>query len=315
MARPAYPKTLLEFVAQFNTDEACLQYLIEHRWPDGFKCPSCTNDTGWWLAKYRRYECTSCHKQTSPIAGTIMHRSHLPVRLWFWAAYLVATHTPGISAVQLQRQLGLKNDETAWFLLHRLRKAMVAPNRELLRGTVEADETHIGGPAKGKRGRGVAKAENKALIAGTVEVIRYKTKTGEEDERAGRLRLQVLLRSDQVEIKRFLNKNIAPKSQVRTDGWRGYSDSALAEYAHVRTVQSRTPVANRYAPHIHQAFGNLKAWLLGTHHGIDPKYAQSYLDEFVFRFNRREHPMAAFSTLLGIASGIEPVTLRNLVKP
>lgn len=244
-----------------------------------------------------------------------MHRSHLPVHLWFWSAYLVATHTPGISAVQLQRQLGLKNDETAWFLLHRLRKAMVAPNRGLLQGTVEADETHIGGPAKGKRGRGVAKAENKALIGGAVEVVTYKTKKGVEKERAGRLRLQVLPSADQVDIKQFLNQNVALKTRIKTDGWHGYSTSALVGYTHDRAVQSGSTAPNRYAPHIHQAFGNLKAWLLGTHHGIDPKYAQSYLDEFVFRFNRRDHPMAAFSTLLGIASSSEPLTLRKLIEP
>jgi transposase-like protein len=316
MSRPSYPKTLLEFVAQFNTDEACLNYLIEHRWPDGFVCPFCNKTGGWWLAKYRRFECSSCHKQTSPLAGTIMHRSHLPVHLWFWAAYLVATHTPGISAVQLQRQLGLKNDETSWFLLHRLRKAMVAPNRELLKGTVEADETHIGGPAKGKKGRGVARADNKTLIAGAIEVISYRTKKGVTKERAGRLRLQVLSSANEIAIQRFLNQNVVLKTTVKTDGWLGYSKNALKGYGHDRTVQRGLPPGqSRYAPHIHQAFGNLKAWLLGTHHGVDAKYIQSYLDEFVFRFNRREHPMAAFSTLLGIASSSKPLTLRNLVKP
>ena len=118
-----------------------------------------------------------------------MQRSRLPLHLWFWAAYLVATHSPGISAVQLQRQLGLKSDETAWFLRHRLRKAMVASNRERLSGVVKADETHIGGPAKGKKGRGVAAANKKTLIAGAVEVVSYKTKAGVHKERAGRLRL------------------------------------------------------------------------------------------------------------------------------
>ena len=315
MARPAYPKTLLEFVAQFNTDEACLQCLITHRWPDGFVCPACKNKSGWWLVKYKRYECTSCHKHTSVLAGSIMHRSHLPLHLWFWAAYLVATHTPGISAVQLQRQLGLKSDETAWFLLHRLRKAMVASNREPLSGVVEADETHIGGPAKGKKGRGVAAADKTTLIAGAVEVVSYKSKAGVEKNRAGRLRLEILQSPDPDDIKKFLNSNVALKTVIKTDGWRGYSVSALKGYTHDRTVQSKPGVANRYAPHIHQAFGNLKAWLLGTHHGIDPKYAQSYLDEFVFRYNRRDHPMAAFSTLLGIASTCMPLTMRNLVKP
>jgi hypothetical protein len=192
---------------------------------------------------------------------------------------------------------------------------MVAPNRESLSGIVEADETHIGGPAKNKKGRGVAKAENKTLIAGAVEVLTYKTKSGVEKERAGRLRLEVLLSADQKNIKQFLNQNVALKSTIKTDGWLGYSNEALKGYVHDRTVQVQHGSSNKYAPHIHQAFGNLKAWLLGTHHGVDPKYVQSYLDEFVFRFNRRAHPMAAFSTLLGIVSHKEPLTLRNLIQP
>lgn len=314
MARPTYPKTLLEFVARFNSDEACFEYLISHRWPSGFVCPKCFNEKGWWLSSHGRFECSKCHKQTSPLAGSIMHRSHLPIHLWFWSAYLVATHTPGISAMQLQRQLGLKSDETAWYLLHRLRKAMVAPKRESLSGIVEADETHIGGPAKNKKGRGVAKAENKTLIGGAVEVIAYKTKTGVEKERAGRLRLEIILSANQKNIKQFLNRNVALKSTIKTDGWLGYSEDALKGYIHDRTIQVQQG-SSKYAPHIHQAFGNLKAWLLGTHHGVDPKYLQSYLDEFVFRFNRREHPMAAFSTLLGIASVSSPITMRNLVEP
>ena len=244
-----------------------------------------------------------------------MHRSHLPIRLWFWSAYLISTHTPGISGLQLQRQLGIKSSETSWFLLHRLRQGMVAPNRGLLSGVVEADETHIGGPSKTKRGRGVSKDENKVLIAGAVEVVEYETKSGELKQRAGRLRLETLKSADEVNIKKFLNKNVEKKSVVKSDGWRGYSTYALEGYKHNRTVQALADGEKKYAPHIHRAFGNLKTWLNGTHHGVNPKYLQSYLDEYVFRYNRREHPMAAFSTLLGIVSQGKPLTLRNLVEP
>lgn len=315
MSRPAYPKTLLEFVAQFNNDDACLQYLLQHRWPDGFVCPVCKNKIGWWLSKHRRYECSKCHRQTSLLAGTIFHRSHLPIHLWFWSAYLIATHTPGISALQLRRQLGLNDLETSWHVLHRFRKSMVAPNRGLLSGVVEADETHIGGPSKGKKGRGVAKSENKTLIAGAVEVVSYKTKSGKVKQRAGRLRLEVLASANEKDIKQFLNNNVALGSTIKSDGWRGYSTHAMAGYTHDREIQSQPGLPKKYAPHIHKAFGNLKTWLLGTHHGVDPKHLQSYLDEYVFRFNRRDHPMAAFSTLLGIALKKEPLTMRNLVEP
>ena len=143
MPKQGYPHTILEFAAQFHSDAVCLEYLIQSRWPDGFVCPECRKPGGWWLADIRRFECKSCHHQTSTLSGTLMHGSHLPIRLWFWAAYLVATHTPGISAVQLRRQLGIAKTDTAWFLLHRLRQGMVRKDREPLSGIVEADETHI----------------------------------------------------------------------------------------------------------------------------------------------------------------------------
>lgn len=244
-----------------------------------------------------------------------MHDSHLPVRVWFWAAYWVATHTPGISAVQLQRQLGIAKYETAWFLLHRLRQGMVRANREPLSGVVEADETHVGGPAEGRRGRGVAKAPHASLVMGAVEVRSLTNKAGKSVERAGRLRLQKVRSASGEEIKLFLNSNVAKGSTIRSDGWKGYSSWALEGYDHLRQVQGTPERAGELAPHIHQVFGNLKAWLLGIHHGVDMKYLQAYLDEFVFRFNRRGHPMAAFRSLLGIVTTKNFTTLRQLKKP
>jgi hypothetical protein len=242
-----------------------------------------------------------------------MHRSHIPIQEWFWAAYLVATHTPGISAVQIQRQLGNASNTTAWHLLHRLRKGMVNENRSRLSGLLEADESIIGGPAKGKRGRGVTAAKHKTLVIGAVEVLTYEDKSGKRGERAGRLRLSTLDDAGEMSIRHFLTQNIEAGSTLRTDGWRGYSDNALVRYTHrVRVV--RTPErAHRVAPHIHRVFSNLKTWINGTHHGVAPKYLQSYLDEFVFRFNRRNTPMAAFQTLLGISTRKTPLSLRNLV--
>jgi transposase-like protein len=241
-----------------------------------------------------------------------MHRSHIPIQEWFWAAYLVATHTPGISAVQLQRQLGICSDTTAWHMLHRLRKGMVNETRSRLAGLIEADETIIGGPAKRKRGRGVIAEKHKSLVIGAVEVLPYENKNGKHCERAGRLRLLILDNAGEISIRNFLTQNIEVSATLRTDGWRGYSDEALVGYKHrVRVV--RTPErAHRVAPHIHRVFSNIKTWLSGTHHGVHPKYLQSYLDEFVFRFNRRNTPMAAFQTLLGISAQKAPLTLRDL---
>jgi transposase-like protein len=315
VTKPTYPGNLLEFTARFQSDEVCLQYLIENRWPEGFICPACEATRGWWLGKYRRFECRNCHRQTSPLAGTLMHDSHLPLRLWFWAAYWVTTHTPGISAVQLQRQLGIAKYDTAWFLLHRLRQGMVREEREPLSGEVEADETHVGGPAEGRRGRGVAKASHKSLVIGAVEIRSITNKVGKTIERAGRLRLQEVASAREEKIKTFLNKNVVKGSAIKSDGWKGYSSLALEGYHHIRQVQGIPQRAGELAPHIHQVFGNLKAWLLGIHHGVDPKYLQAYLDEFVFRFNRRGHPMAAFRSLLGIVTTKNPITLQQLKKP
>jgi transposase-like protein len=242
------------------------------------------------------------------MAGTIMHRSKIPAQDWFAAAYHVATFTPGISAVQLQRQLGIKSNDTAWYLLHRLRKGMVNGTRSQIAGLVEADETFIGGPEKGKRGRG---AGNKSLVVGAVEVIVYQDKNGKRCERAGRLRLALIPDATEESLGAFLTENVKPKSRIRTDGWKGYSDAALEDFIHhVRVVGTQR--AHKRFPHIHKVFGNLKTWLNGTHHGVDPKYLPSYLDEYVFRFNRRQTPMAAFQTLLGISLQKKPLTLEVL---
>ena len=301
-----------DFRRRFSTPQACLEYLAESRWLDGFICPKCSSKSAWLNSKRYVFECRQCRRQTSPTAGTLLHRTHVSVQEWFWAAYLVATHTPGISAVQLQRQLGIRSATTAWHMLHRLRKGMVNENRSCLAGLIEADETIIGGPAKRKRGRGVIAARHKSLVIGAVEVLSYLDKKGKRCERAGRLRLSILDDAGEISIRNFLTQNIEAGSTLRTDGWRGYSDVALVGYKHrVRVV--RTPArAHIVAPHIHRVFSNLKAWLNGTHHGVDPKYLQSYLDEFVFRFNRRNTPMAAFQTLLGISTRKAPLTLREL---
>lgn len=246
------------------------------------------------------------------MAGTVMHRSHLPIQKWFWAAYLVATYTPGISARQLQRQLGIGSYDTAWHMLHRLRKGMVNEDRTRLHGLIEADETHIGGPAKGKAGRGVATAKHKSLVAGAVEVLPYTNNDGRQRERAGRVRLQVIRDASEESIGVFVRANLEPGSRLRTDGWRGYSDTALTGYKHsVRVIGSPTR-AHQRAPHIHRVFSNLKTWVNGTHHGVAPKYLQSYLDEYVFRFNRRMTPMAAFQTLLGISLQKDPLSMQQL---
>lgn len=310
--KPAYPKTVRDFRRQFASEESCIAYLIQSRWPEGFSCPRCGHEAYWALAKHKRLVCRRCRKETSPIAGTLMHRSHVPIQEWFWAAYLVATLTPGISALQLQRQLGLGSYRTAWFMLNRLRLGMVNDSRTKLTDIVEADETIIGGPVKHLRGRGVIHGPYKSLVVGAVQIVSYTDKNGESREKAGRLRLALIDHADEAMIGSFLREHVEPGAVIRSDGWRGYSKMALKGFQHDQRLVGTPGRAHIVAPHIHRVFSNLKTWLIGTHHGVEPRYLPNYLDEFVFRFNRRHTPMAAFQTLLGIASGKKPVTLAQL---
>lgn len=306
-----YPNTVKEFRKIFSSEHACVQYLIQSRWPDGFRCPRCEHDGYWFKPSRKTVVCGNCRREISPTAGTLLHRSHVGIQDWFWTAYTVATMTPGLSALQLQRQLGIQY-RSAWFMLNRLRKAMVNDARSQLSGLVEADETFIGGTAKNKKGRGVIASPNKSLVVGAVEVIRYVDAEGKQQERAGRLRLSMIADASEGSLGTFVEKNVAPGSRIRTDGWPGYSEAALAEYIHHVRVIGPYQRAHKRLPHIHQVFGNLKIWLNGTHHGVEPKYLQGYLDEFVFRFNRRQTPMAAFKTLLGIASHKTHVSLESM---
>ena len=170
-------------------------------------------------------------------------------------------------------------------------------------------------PRKARLVGGGAAAKHKTLVAGAVEVLTYKDDDGRPRERAGRIRLQAIQDAGEENIGTFIQRHIEPGSRIRTDGWRGYSDTALAGYTHSVRIVGIPERAHQRAPHIHRVFSNLKTWLLGTHHGGKPQYLQRDLDEYVFRFNRRRTPMAAFQTLLGISSRKPPVPLHALASP
>lgn len=291
MPRPDFPKTIFEFNQWFPDEAACVRFLIQSRWPDGFVCPHCGGKAYYWMEKRGLLQCTTCRFQVSPIAGTVMHRSKQPLRLWFQAAYLVTTHTPGMSALQFQRQVGLNNYETAFTMLHKLRSAMVRPGRDRIGGLVEVDETYIGGERPGRVGRG---ALGKVIVAGAVEV---------RGKAASRVRLRVIPDVKGETLTGFVQDNIVEDSTVKTDEFRGYSRLAETGYDHVITGE---------LIHIHRVFSNLKTWLIGTHHGVSPQHLQAYLNEYTYRFNRRGTPMAAFQTVLGLAKGRIGPTYKGL---
>jgi transposase-like protein len=182
MPRPDFPRTFEGFRKRFAGEEDCWRYLVESRWPQGFRCPDCGHGEAWTLPKRALLECRSCGRQRSVTAGTILHRTRLPLSLWFAAAYLVTTHTPGFSALQWQRQLGLTRYETAFVLLHKLRRAMRRPERDRIAGTVEVDEAYVGGVDSRQRG-GRQRDSNKSIVVGAVEV---------KGQRSGRPRLAVV---------------------------------------------------------------------------------------------------------------------------
>jgi transposase-like protein len=249
------------------------------------------------------------------MAGTIMQDSHTPLSTWFWGAYLVTTQTPGQSAVQFQRQLGLRRYETAFQILHKLRAGMVRPQRDAIGSEhpVEVDETLVGGRTRAE-GRGV---HHKATVAGAIEVRpRPAGANGKRPNRAvyaGRLRLRLVPNRGAKTLTGFVQDNVAKGAVVRTDGWQGYDELAALGYSHQPIVLDGDPErTDAHLPMIHIAFSNLKTWLLGTHHGVSHQHLQAYLNEFVFRFNRRFYPMTAFNSVLGLASHASAPTYETL---
>lgn len=294
----------MEFQEAFDSEEACREYLFACRWPDGFRCPRCGGGEIGVMHRARQlWQCKRCGAQTSVTAGTVMHGTRMPLRLWFWAAYLIATHHPGISAVQLQRQLGIRRHETAWMMLHKLRAAMVAPEREPLRREVEIDEFFLGGLEEGRRG---GRARGKKALCGVVVEVR--------GQGSGRMRLQILKDASAESLGGLLRSTTEPGAIVHTDAWHGYDRLCAAGWAHRRRNQNTAkPGEEPFLPRAHRAISNLKAWLHGTHRWASPEHLPAYLNEYVFRNNRRGNPHAAFQTLLGLSTDHQPVTYRQVI--
>lgn len=298
MSRPDLPSSLLDFIRRFPDDEACWRYLVQSRWPDGFRCPD--GSPGSFIKTRKLFQCRNGH-QWSVTAGTIMHRTKIPICKWFWGAYLVTTHTPGMSALQFSRQMGLRY-ETAYMMLQKLRAGMVNPKRDKLHGRIEVDETYLGGKQAGPGGRG---ARGKALIVGAVEVVA---------DHAGRVRLRKIPNASGDQLLQFIRDHIGLGSAIITDGWKGYQGVGKFGYQHSIVESFSSTHVARQLPRIHRVFGNLKAWLIGTHHGVSPKHLQAYLNEYTFRFNRRQTPMAAFQRVLGIGTNVPGPTYKSIYR-
>jgi len=311
-----FPTSLPQFQKLFPNDAACAEYLEKIRWEHGFVCPKCGHaaEPFRFAARPSVLRCRKCRNDAALTAGTVMERTHTPLNVWFWGAYLIASHTAGMSATQFQRQLGLKRYETAFQILHKLRAGMVRPDADRIGGTgthIETDETWIGGATRGE-GSG---NHNQTLVAAAIEVRQKeaKGKSRRGGRYAGRLRLQVVPNRGAKALCGFVEDAVLPGSLIVTDGWRAYNALAERGYEHLPAAESgEAKVAEEYLPIVHLVFSNLKGWLRGCHHGVSPQHLQAYLNEFTFRFNRRFYPFNAFRSLLGIGGETEAPTYREL---
>jgi transposase-like protein len=300
-----YPATFQQLRSWFPDDDACRAYLGALRWPDGFVCPAC-GGTDAWRSKDGLWICQSCHRKTSVTAGTIFHRSRLPLTDWMAAVWFVCSQKNGVSALGLQRVLGFGSYQTAWSWMHKLRRAMVRPDRELLGGLVEVDETYVGARESGVDGR---LTYDKAIV-----VIAVEMRT--EPNRLGRVRLASVPEASQAQLCGFVNRVVAKDATVRTDGWNVYHRLTKDGYVHeVINVKASGDPAHIALAGVHRVAALLKRWLTGTlHYGISQAHLDYYLDEFTFRFNRRNARARGllFYRLLQQAVATDPHPYREL---
>lgn len=271
-----YPRDLLELEARFWNEAACREYLAQLRWPEGFRCPQCGGGKA-WPVRGALLECAACGAQTSVTAGTIFQDTRTPLPVWFRAMWWITTQKNGASALGLQRVLGLKSYETAWTWLHKLRRAMVRPGRDLLDGRIEVDECYVGGPEEGLPGR---LNLEKALVVVAVQ---------EDGKGIGRIRMRHISDASAESLVPFIRDSVVPGSIVHTDGWLGYSPLESNSFRHqVTYLRGNKKTASELLPRVHLVISHLKRWLLGTHQGaVSHRHLDYYLDEFTFRFNRR----------------------------
>lgn len=250
-----YPMDLLEFEKEFQTEVQCREYLMKLRYHDGqYVCPKCGSIESWKITD-TVFECKDCHYQSTVIAGTIFQDTHKPLTLWFRAIWYATSQKNGTSALGLQKVLGLGSYQTAWTWLHKLRRAMIRPGRDKLKGIIEVDEVFISAPGKGgKRGRG---AENKVLVAVAVEI---------NDGKIGRSRMGVIESASSENLHTFIENSVESGSTIVTDGWRGYN--GLAEKGYMQETKKRKDEDDEtLLPHVHTIISLLKRWLLGTLQG------------------------------------------------
>jgi transposase-like protein len=293
---------MIDLMDMFPTEEACLEYLARVRWPEGYVCVRCASKEHWKTAR-GLFHCCDCGYESSVTAGTLFQDTRKPLRLWFQAIWYVVNQKNGVSALGLQKALGLGSYHTAWEWLHKLRRAMVRPGRDRLSGLVEMDETFVGGERAGKRGRG---AEGKTLVLIAAEDV---------GNGIGRIRLSPIIDASGEAIKNATLQMVEPGSTIHTDGWDSYNLLTKHGYTHAPQTHAQSQSGDA-TPLAHRVAALLKRWWLGTHQGaISHEHLAYYLDEFTFRFNRRNSRSRGklFYRLIEQALQIEPVPAKNII--
>jgi len=299
-----YPMNINEFERKFGNEALCQEYLFDLKYKEGFICEKCKNSE-YWLVKSNLYECKKCGHQNRLTAGTIFENTRKPLSMWFRAMWWITSQKNGISALGLQRILGIGSYETAWTWLHKLRIAMVRPGRDKLNGIIEVDEAFIGGKQSGgNRGRGT---DNKTLIAVAVE---------KNDNKIGRIRLAVIKDSSSESLLEFIQNSVETGSAIYTDGWKGYNDIENYGYKHIISERKKEK-KDVTLPKVHLVISLFKRWIMGTLQGsVSNQHMEYYLDEYTFRFNRRTSASRGklFYRLLDQAVQIKPVTYNEIVE-
>lgn len=319
-----YPATYQQLLRWFPDDDSCVEYLARLRWPDGFVCPACDGGEFWRTGR-GLWMCRSCSRGTSVTAGTIFHRTRTPLSTWFAAIWFVTSQKNGVSALGLQRVLGFGSYQTAWAWLHKLRRAMVRPDRERLGGpgtVVELDETLIGGVSGGTMGGYADKVP--VMIAVELDpsaTSGSRTRTGRPSRRQvrlGRVRMQVAQRPNTVDLLVFARAVIEPGTTIRTDGATILKRLPDHGFKHEPSNGYAAADPSTVLPGVHLVASLLKRWFIGTlHYRVEVQQLPYYLDEYTFRFNRRGAKSRGllFYRLLQQAVGTDPNPLHQLLKP
>jgi len=309
-------RSLVEFQKTFTSDECCAKHLMRQRWGTNFVCPKCGNTKFWYLSKRKLYECSNCHMQTSVTAGTIFHKTRVPLLKWYWLIYHMAMDKVGVSINEMQRILEIGQYRTAWLMAHKVREAMAKRDKQYgLAGLIEMDESFFG-PTGTKRGRG---SEKKSTVLCAVSI--YRNRKGEE--KPGFAHMCIVENASAETIENYLERlgcSIKTKEgkqlmeAIRSDGWKSYGVAAKNKHlSHCRIVLRDPKAAGRVLPWIHKVISNAKSVIRGPHRGVSQKHLQAYLSEITYRFNRRFWEKELFDRLIQACVSAETITYKNIV--